>query len=380
MTFNVLHLIGSNCVGGPEKQILHHAVDMQGSEYNIEIGSFHDAADRPEIVTAAEQSGLRAVCLSGGVRLGLVNELARVLAGRPGYVLCTHGFKANVVGYFAAKRTRTPHIAFLRGWTAETLKVRFYEVLERRVLSRAPWVVCVSQRQAEQVGRLRKRRSEPFVIQNAMLPPYERKSAVVVSRESLGISPRTFVFGSVGRLSAEKGHRFLISAFHDLCKMQPEAALYLIVVGDGREQEPLEKQAASLGIRDKILFAGYQGSCTDWMRLMDCMVQPSLTEGTPNSVLEAMCLDLPVVATAVGGVPDLVVDGENGLLVPSNDPGALAAAMRRMMQSEGLRRKLVAGGGAITREYSSERQREKLIAVYEKAFQSLTEHAELTHS
>jgi glycosyltransferase involved in cell wall biosynthesis len=380
MTFNVLHLIGSNCVGGPEKQILHHAVDMQGSEYSIEVGSFHDAAERPEIVIAAEQRGLRTVCLSGGVRVGLVNELARILVERPGYLLCTHGFKANVVGYLAAKKTRTPHIAFLRGWTAETLKVSFYEVLERRVLGRAPWVVCVSQRQAEQVARLRKRRSKPFVIQNAMLPPYERESEVVISRESLGISPQTVVFGSVGRLSVEKGHRFLISAFHALCSMEPEAALLLIVVGDGREQDPLEKQAASLGIRDKVHFAGYQGNCTEWMRLMDCMVQPSLTEGTPNSVLEAMCLDLPVIATAVGGVPDLIADGENGLLVPPGDPAALAAAMRRTMQSEELRRELAAGGSVITREYSCERQREKLIAVYEKAFQSLGRTAEVTHS
>src|SRR5271165_2327371 len=174
MTFNLLHLIGSNCVGGPEKQILHHAVDMQGSEYEIEVGSFHDGPERPEIVTAAEQRGLRTVCLSGGVRLGLVGELARVLASRPGYVLCTHGYKANVVGYLAAKRTRTPHIAFLRGWTAENWRIRFYEVLERRALGRVPWVVCVSPRQAEQVALFRKHPTKPLVIQNAMLPPYER--------------------------------------------------------------------------------------------------------------------------------------------------------------------------------------------------------------
>jgi glycosyltransferase involved in cell wall biosynthesis len=379
VTRNVLHLIGSNCVGGPEKQILHHAVDMQGSDYNIEVGSFHDGIERPEIVTAAEQRGLRTVCLSGGLRLSLPLELAGILAARPGYLLCTHGFKANVVGYLAAKRTNTPHVAFLRGWTAENLRVAFYEVLERRALGRAPWVVCVSRQQAEQVGKLRKGRTTPFVVQNAMLPPYERKAQTVVTRETLGIPSDTFVFGSVGRLSIEKGHRFMVTAFLNLCRMAPDAPLYLVLVGDGHEQESLEKQSAELGIRDKVMFAGYQGNCTEWMRLMDCMVQPSLTEGTPNSVLEAMCLDLPVVATAVGGVPDLIVDGENGLLVAPGDIDALAQAMQRILSPD-LRSKLVVGGEAITREYSSERQREKLIEVYQKAFEGHVYTAQLNGS
>jgi glycosyltransferase involved in cell wall biosynthesis len=377
MKFNVLHLIGSNCVGGPEKQILHHAEDMRNSDYAIEVGSFHDSAERPEILVAAEQKGFKTLCLSGGAHLGLVNELAAALAERRGYLLCTHGFKANVVGYLAARKTKTPHIAFLRGWTAETLKVKIYEVIERRALARAPWVVCVSRKQAEQVGQLRKGRSKPIVIQNAMLPPYSRASGETVSREELGITPGSVIFGSVGRLSAEKGHRFMISAFHELMKMEPQASLNLIVVGDGREQEALERQATELGIRERIHFAGYQGDCNQWMQMMDCMVQPSLTEGTPNSVLEAMCLGVPVVATAVGGVPDLIVDGENGLLVPAANPTALAEAMRRILLSPELRSRLAAGGEAITREYSPEAQRKKLIAVYETAFQAQPQIEEL---
>lgn len=368
--FRVLHLIGSNLVGGPEKQILHHAEDLKGSEYEIEIGSFDDLSERPEILRAAEERGLGTVCLKGGLRLDLVKELAEILRQRTGHLLCTHGFKANVVGYLAAKRTGTLHIAFVRGWTAETLRVKVYEVLERQALKRAQWVVCVSPKQAERLARMRKKSAPPVVIPNAMLPPYSRGDAEI-TRASLGIAEDAFIFGSVGRLSAEKGHRFLISAFHQLCIAGDAAApLALIVVGDGREQGPLEAQAAELGIRDKVWFAGFQGSPANWMRLFGCLVQPSLTEGTPNSVLEALCLRVPVVATAVGGVPALVKDGENGLLVPAGDAGALVAAMARVLESKELRQQLIAGGTVVKEEYSVAGQRQKLISAYQTAFGS----------
>jgi glycosyltransferase involved in cell wall biosynthesis len=267
--------------------------------------------------------------------------------------------------------TNTLHIPCLRGWTAETWRVVVYEIIERQVLRRAPIVVCVSARQAEQIGRMRGNRRQPVVIPNAMLPPYSRHSGEEVSRRRLSIPEDAFVFGSVGRLSAEKGHRFMISAFHEASAAADlQQALRLIVVGDGREQPALEQQAAALGILGQVHFAGFQGDPAAWMRLLDCMVQPSLTEGTPNSVLEALCLQVPVVATAVGGVPDLIVHGQNGLLVPAQDSHALAAAMLDVARSPELKAKLIAGASSLKGEYAPETQRQRFIAVYEMAFAS----------
>lgn len=368
--YDVLHLIGSNLVGGPEKQILHHAKDMQDSEYRLAIGSFHDLRERPEVLVAAEQRNIPTVCLPGGVRLDLVSRLSRILSDRKGSLLCTHGFKANVVGYLAARATNTSHVAFVRGFTAENKRVIFYEMLERQALKRAQRVVCVSEKQAEQIAALRGTRRPPIVVKNAMLPPYSRQhDGEPASRSSIGIPDNAFVFGSVGRLSQEKGHRFMISAFHQLCAQAPgNAPLFLIVVGDGHEQKPLEQQASQLGIRERVYFAGFQGNCTEWMHLFDCMIQPSLTEGTPNTVLEALCLKVPVIATAVGGVPDLIVDGRNGLLVPSADVTQMAAAMKTMWLDPELRRELTSGAEELTWEYSPAYQRERLIELYEEVF------------
>ena len=371
MKRDVLHLIGSNLVGGPEKQILHHAQNMQDTEYQLSIGSFHDLQERPEVLIAAEQRNIPTVCLPGGIRLDLVSHLSRILAQRKGCLLCTHGFKSNVVGYLASRATHTPHVAFLRGFTAENKRVIFYEMLERQALKRADRVVCVSEKQAEEIAVLRgKRRRPPFVVKNAMLPPYSRHyDREPVSRKSIGIPDNAFVFGSVGRLSAEKGHRFMISAFHQLCAQTPaETPLHLIVVGDGREQKPMEEQASHLGIREKIYFAGFQGNCTEWMQLMDCLVQPSLTEGTPNAVLEALCLRVPVIASAVGGVPDLIVDGRNGLLVPAGDVDRLAIAMKKMWSSPELKNEFAVAAAELTREYTSAHQRTKYIQLYDEVF------------
>ena len=293
----ILHLIGSNCVGGPEKQILYHAADLQqlpGNTYQIEVGSFHDQPARPEILLEAEKRGLGTVCLGGALRPRLMTELVAALRARKIDLLCTHGFKANVLGYLASRRSPVPHAAFLRGWTAENMRVRFYEVLERQALARAQTVVCVSALQATQVARLRgPHRSAPVVIQNAMLPPFDRSGlGPPPTRASLGIPSGAFVFGSVGRLSIEKGHRFLVEAFATLRSRQLGRPAFLLVVGDGREQPLLEAQAAALGLEGQVYFAGYQGNAGEWMRLMDALVQPSLTEGTPNSVLEALLLGL----------------------------------------------------------------------------------------
>lgn len=370
MKRRVIHLIGSNCIGGPEKQILHHAVAMADSPYQMEVGSFHDQIEYPEILRGAEERNIPTVCLPGGVRLNLVAALVDVLRARPGVLLCTHGFKANVVGYFAARRTKTTHVAFLRGWTAENIRIILYEKMERYALSRAPLVVCVSQKQAEQVARLRKSRSKPIVVPNAMLPPWSRPmERDHVTRAGLGIPENAFVFGSVGRLSAEKGHRFMISAFREVSEgLKSGRPLELIVVGDGREHGPLERQAAEMGIRDRVRFTGFQGNPGEWMKLFDCMIQPSLTEGTPNSVLEAMCLGVPVIATAVGGVPDLIADGVNGLLAPPRDAAALAAMMRRAVLDPELCARLSRAAEVTAGVYSPEVQQRKLMAVYERAF------------
>ena len=370
MNVRILHLIASNFLGGPEKQILHHAKEMAGTRYRVEVASFQDSSTKPEVLIAATRMRLHATCLPGGISLAALTALEDELRDRKFDLLCTHGYKSNILGHLATRKTKIAHIAFVRGWTAETWRVALYEQIARRVLRSVPTVVCVSRKQAEQLSR-HKNRSAPIVVPNAILPPYDGPTIDFSSSENRPKFPAdAFVFGSVGRLSAEKGHRYLLEAFAQLSSSVPAAQLRLVLLGAGRELPLLEARAHKLGIADKVVFPGFQRDCSAWMQSMHCLVQPSLTEGTPNSVLEAIHHRLPIVATAVGGVPDVIIDQQNGLLVPPRSADALAAAMREVFQSAELRERFAAGTDHVMNEYSPAVQRERLIAVYKAALQT----------
>jgi glycosyltransferase involved in cell wall biosynthesis len=370
MSATILHLIASNFVGGPEKQILHHARDLEGSPYSISVASFKDGAETPEILSVAAALGMPHYELPGGIRPAALNGLIALLRQQNFSILCTHGYKSNVLGRLACMSTGTPQVAFVRGWTAETWRVTLYERLERLALKTAPWVVCVSAKQAEQLASARKGRTAPVVVPNAILPAFQpAESNASLARQAAGIPEHAFVFGSVGRLSREKGHRYLLDAFARASAVKPDANFFLVLLGEGRELEALRQQAAELKISDRVKFAGFQRDCGQWMRLIDCLVQPSLTEGTPNSVLEALVEKLPIVATAVGGVPDLITDRKSGLLVPPADPDAFSAAMLEVYNSPALREQLAQGALSVGKSYLPETQRDSLIAVYQSVLQ-----------
>ena len=363
----ILHLIASNSLGGPEKQLLQHARDTRSSGYEIVLGSFQDDPEPPEILAQARHYGIETVSIPGGIRPGLVDDLAQYLEHRAIDLLCTHGYKATVVGHFAARAARVHWVPFVHGFTAETWQVTLYERLERSLLVRSPWVACTSPAQARELGRMRRGRNAPLVIQNAVLASrdFDNPRARVPSREELGFSRGDLVFGAAGRFSRDKGHSVLLEAFASLLAMLPRQPLRLLLLGEGREESSLRAQARRLGIEDCICFAGYQPRPAAWMKIMDCLVHPSLTEGTPCAVLEAMLLGIPVVATAVGGVPDILAHGESGLLAAPGQTLALAEEMKKLARSAPLRKRVGADGKRHVEQcFSPGRQRSLFEMLY----------------
>src|SRR6266852_6782237 len=129
---------------------------------------------------------------------------------------------------------------------------------------------------------------------------------------------------AVGRLSKEKAQIVLLRAFKNLSETHGEINARLVIVGDGPEREPLEAAAASLGLSDRVVFTGQVNNVQVYFAAADVLVNPSHSEGSPYVLLEAMAAGLPIVATAVGGVPEMVENNETALLVPASDPCALA--------------------------------------------------------
>lgn len=364
----VLHLIASNFYGGPEAQILTHAADMASRGWEIWIGSFRDAARPSEILEQAAAKGLRTLeVLSNHFNPFAGRELARLLRENRIELLCTHGYKANIVGRLAARRSGCRQVAFVRGWTAETWKVGLYEKLDRFVLKRTEWVVCVSQRQAEELNRVG--RAVPArVIPNAMLLPESAPldpQAKRALRERLGLPTAAFLVGCAGRLSVEKNQADLLRAVAAAAGQIPE--LHAVILGDGRERGALESLRDSLGLGDRVRFAGFQRPIAPWMQALDVLVNPSLTEGMPNAILEAMALGTPVVATRVGDVEEMLGGGSAGWLVEAGAPAEIAQALQALYRDPGRRAQLASAAQQRVKEYSLDRQRERMLALYSQA-------------
>jgi len=337
---NVVHLTASTLFGGPERQMLGLAQTLR-SHANTRFISFAEGGRCREFLLEVRNHGFRGQMLKRDTPklLAAVAELADDLRTNAIDVVLCHGYKSVLLGRMAARRVGVPAVAISRGWTAENRKVRAYEWLERRVLQHMDRVVCVSQGQAVKVrqwcgvpeARLR-------VIPNAArLEAFTHRDPEARSR-LLAFFPGSFRPASIllaaGRLSPEKGFKILVEAMGNVGREHPSAGLVLF--GEGVERAELQQQIDSLGLRDRIVLPGFRSDLDLLLTGADLVALSSFTEGLPNILLEASAAGLPVVATAVGGCPEVVSHGETGLIVPPGEPGALAQALNLLLSNVSL--------------------------------------------
>lgn len=175
---------------------------------------------------------------------------------------------------------------------------------------------------------------------------------------------------SVGRLAPEKGLTHLIKAVAELI-FDRKKDVVLSIVGDGSEEKRLRKEAARRGLAEKVRFLGYMTYNDELLKLYresDIFVLPSLTEGSPQTLFEAMACGIPVIATRVGGVPHVIKDNENGILIDPASPGALCDAIDRLSENHGLRKRLATRALEGMRSHTMEAERERIVGKIEKYF------------
>lgn len=217
--------------------------------------------------------------------------------------------------------------------------------LKRISFATADAVVANSRPVLDAAAGLPRRRDKTRVIRNGVeVPAPAGPAEAAAARARLEIPADAFAIGVVANLNPVKGHAVVLEAMAEIAKRRPSAIL--VLVGEGLLRTPLTAQAAALGITDRVRFAGRIESVPPLLPGFDAVVQASLGEGLPNSLLEAAAAARPIVATAVGGTPEIVLDGETGLLIPPGDPGALASAVERLIADPGFASRL----GAAARE------------------------------
>jgi glycosyltransferase involved in cell wall biosynthesis len=364
--FPVAHLIASNFYGGPERQIVTHARYARERGYAPVIMSFAENGNDNAVLRKAEEAGLdtHLVHASGPFDPSCVRRLCAELRRRDVRVLVSHGYKANVVGRLASWLARVPKVAVSRGWTAETLRVRLYERLDRVFLRRADHVVAVSDGQAVKLLQSGVPRERLTVIRNSIdLDAYPGPCEVPVRRQ-LGLPENALLVATAGRLSPEKNQRDLVAAA-ELAVRECDS-LFFAVCGDGAMREELEAMARHKGLSGRFLFLGFRRDVRSLLHGIDIFVLPSLTEGLPNVVLEACACAKPVVATAVGGTPEVVEHGETGYLVPPGDPAAIARRIVQLAKDPDRRRRMGGNGRILVeRQFDYPAQTEQYHRLYQ---------------
>jgi L-malate glycosyltransferase len=303
--------------------------------------------------------------------LDILIGLVRILREQRIDLVHTHRYKDTVLGLIAARIAGVPYAVRtmhglaepMRAWAH--LKFGLYEALEKVALHCcADQVIAVSQ----DMARILRRSGYPVDrithIHNGInvgaVRPLRARQEV---RRELGVDPETYLIGAVGRLSPVKGHANFLRAARLVLHKQPRAKF--LIVGDGPLSAELRAMATELRIDGACIFAGHRTDVHDLLPAMDVFVLPSLSEGIPMALLEAMALGTPVVATAVGGVPEVVKHRVNGLLVHSGDERALADACATITLDRDLAARLVTNGRrTVEQAFSHTRSGRALTSVY----------------
>ncbi len=275
------------------------------------------------------------------------------------------GRAAGLAGVPAVLHTEhIDNVAKAKGWWKK-LKCR---TLWNRAAQYADRFCCVSADIARSVGRWRTvpRRKIDVVLNGIDAELFSDRSAAGSLKNELGIPVGVKVIGNVARLNEEKRHDLLLRGFARLRERM--ADVHLLIVGDGPERARLIDLARRLGISNATTFAGYQSRRERYLQIMDVFALTSRMEGLPLALLEAWAAGVPIVCTAVGGVPDVVKHGENGLLIPSGDEDGLVRALGELLDDPSKASLYARRGQALVQErYSLQR----MAADYQRRYTDL---------
>ena len=204
-------------------------------------------------------------------------------------------------------------------------------------------------------------------VQHMPIRPFTPVSSARISalRRELGLDDHVKVLLSVGRLSHEKGHADLIREFPEILRRNKDIPLRLVLVGEGPERDRIEALCRQLGLTEAVTLTGQQDDVSPFYAIADVFVLPSHSEGSPNVLLEAMAAGVPVVATAVGGIPEIVTSERDGLLVRKKDGQDLADAITRLLTDKALRERLVGSAIDVISKKTPEAYFRSIVSVFQ---------------
>ncbi len=352
MSLKVIHIIGGGEFGGAERHILNLAGAINTRAVELTVCCLFEAP----FAGIAANAGINAVAvpMSNKFDFKIIGKLAGTIRSGDFDLVHTHGVRANLMGRLAARRSGKRKVVT----TVHSLLEMDYPGLlnrlagtlsERATREGTDHFITVSRGLKDQLVRGGVTESKISVIYNGIPMDgfgviQERGSA----RRKLGLAPGEPLVGIVARLHPVKGHRFFLAAAREVLAQRPDTRF--IIVGDGPSRHALEALAARMGVTGRVLFTGFVEDVYSLMNDLDLLVISSLWEGFGLTAVEAMALGVPVVATEAGGLPEVVLHGETGLLAPPADSAALAKNILWMLEHPGEAAVMTKKGGENVHE------------------------------
>lgn len=355
--------------GGPEKTVLNSPRFLRPLGYESACAYLHPPGDpgfdllRDRAFDAGAE--LISVPDRGITDFSVVRRLLRICRERNVTIWHGHDYKSDAIGLLLRRFHPMKLVSTVHGWGVRSRKTPLYHAIDRFALRRHDRVVCVSDDLLRQciagqipIGRC-------CEIANGIdLSAYDDLPARAVTRAEFGIRNDYPLLIAVGRLSAEKGFDVLIRAVEPLIESGTPANL--LIAGNGPLLAELEQLIARTGHAGLIRLLGHVADPRRLFAAADAFVLSSRSEGLPNVLLESLACRVPVVATPVGAVPNVVADGEDALLVPVDDADALTVALTRLLSNPSLQQSLAENGRrTVERQFSFEMRMQKMAALYD---------------
>jgi glycosyltransferase involved in cell wall biosynthesis len=378
----VISLVEARVVTGPAKNILRFAAECR-DRVDLTIVTFvrtpkkgTQAAPNNAFIEEVRRLNLpiEIVTETGPLDLSVLASLRRICERLKPDIVQTHAAKSHFL-MSLLHRKAFYWIAFHHGHTSESVKMRFYNQFDRWSLRACDVVVTVCTAFANKLTNQGIRKDRIFVVPNSVKNDFAHLDPKLSeeARARWAILDDELVILVVGRLSPEKGHRYLIDAIAEIMFSAPHLRLRVLIAGNGPLEGELANQIVRRNLGQHVKLIGHCSDVKPLFSIADLFVLPSLSEGSPNALLESMAASIPIVATTVGGVPEIVSDGESAILVPPANVDMLAKAVLKLVEDRPLAKQLasVAFDKACL-VFSPAKYDERILNIYDTLLRRVT--------
>ena len=367
MQIRVLQLLSSTGLYGAENVVIELAKELDLRGIKVFLGILENNSNAHFAIASEAKKYIQDICIfpcNGKLDIKTILHLKNFLESNNINIIHSHKYKTNFYSLLLKIFKKIPLVATCHNWLSENYKMRLYEWLDKRILVKFDKVIAVSDEIKNQVLMSGLDPSRALKIKNGIsMEKYAEQYDRDKIRAEFGIDSNRVLIGSVGRLDRNKGITYLLRAAKPIIK--EFGNISILIVGDGPSKTELYDEAKELGIEKNVILVEFRTDIPSILSALDIFVLPSLKEGLPMVLLEAMASKKPVIASRVGDIPTVITNNKSGLLVNPADVNQLENSIRRLIKDKGLSNLLAEQAFKVVNdEYSSRNMTSQYIEVY----------------